>query len=842
MIYQEFLARFGLSEFRVGQREVIDAVMAKRDCLCIMPTGGGKSLCFQLPALARTGLTVVISPLIALMKDQVDSLLKRRIPATYINSSLDSRERSQRTQDMIRGEYALVYVAPERLRSSSFLEAIRQANVTLLAIDEAHCISQWGHDFRPDFARLGKFRRRIGSPQTIALTATATKTVRDDISQVLELENPATFVSGFARENLSLRVESPSSNSDKDRRIIEYLATHTGSGIIYAATRKSCEHLVELIQTASNRAVAFYHAGMEPDERRRIQEAFMSDRVPLIVATNAFGMGIDKRELRFVLHYNLPGSIEAYYQEAGRAGRDGQPAECLLFFSYQDRFIQEFFIENAYPSRQIVRDVFEFLKSFDVDPIELTLQQIKEELNVSIGTEGIRVAEALLEKAGAIERMDSQQNMASIRIDLPHANLPELLPRDARAQRTVMRGLETLVGDLRGERVYFSPTRFSETVEMKWDAVMRALRELVKLEGVDYVPPFRGRAVHVLRRDWSFEQLQIDFEELDRRKKCEYEKLEQVIRFVSSRRCRQLEILEYFGDPQRRICQRCDNCGGSEQSVAQIPAKQLVGVAARRVWYAIQVVLSGAARTHGRIGKQLLVQMLTGSTSKKLVPLRLDRIPTFGRLKQLRQESVSDLVSALLVGGWLSQVETTKFRPVIQISDEGRKLLQSELNPSVLAALPAELATIIATTLTEEPPEPQESHAPNQSDLPHKSYATSEIDTSIEITAPTEASASSSPRTNQAYSWTWQLFMDGYDEAQVQQIRQIDSAQIRADLTAAADDGQAIRAHWLLSPQQLSQLRQFVDEQGDRMTAKSVSQLPPGVSGPELMYFLKSSR
>ncbi len=738
---------------------------------------------------------------------------------------------------MIRGDYALVYIAPERLRSSSFLEAIRQANVTLLAIDEAHCISQWGHDFRPDFARLGKFRRRIGSPQTIALTATATKTVREDISQVLELDKPATFVSGFARENLSLRVEVPASNSEKDRRLVEYVTTHSGSGIVYAATRKSCEHLVELIQASTKRAVAFYHAGMEPDERRRIQEAFMSDQVPLIVATNAFGMGIDKRELRFVVHYNLPGSIEAYYQEAGRAGRDGQPAECLLFYSYQDRFIQEFFIENAYPTRKIVRDVFEFLKSFDVDPIELTLQQIKEELGVSIGTEGIRVCEALLEKAGAIERMDSQQNMASIRIDLPHANLPELLPRDARAQRTVMRGLEALVGDLRGERVYFSPSRFSETVEMKWDAVTRALRELVKLEGVDYVPPFRGRAVHVMRRDWSFEQLQIDFEELDRRKKCEYEKLEQVIRFVSSRRCRQLEILEYFGDPQRRVCHKCDNCGGSEQSVAtSTPAKQLVGDEARRVWYAVQVVLSGAARTHGRIGKQLLVQMLTGSTSKKLVPLRLDRIPTFGRLKQLRQESVTDLVSALLVGGWLSQIETTKFRPVIQISDEGRKLLQSELNPTVLAAVPTELAMIIATTLTDEP---NSFAAPETSHQSHESLQSHDADG---IDGTNQKKPAAEPATNQPYYWTWKLFMDGYDESQVQQIRQIDAAQIRTDLSAAAIDGQAIRAHWLLSPQQLSHLRQFVGEQGDRMTAKSVSELPPGVSGPELMYFLKSSR
>ncbi len=470
----ELLPRFGLRQFRPGQREVIQAVGAGRDCLCIMPTGGGKSLCYQLPAVAQDGLTVVISPLIALMKDQVDSLHRLSIPATFINSSLEFGERAQRTEDMLRGAYSLVYVAPERLRSSAFIQALQQSNLQLLAIDEAHCISQWGHDFRPDYSRLGQIRRHLGMPQTIALTATATKIVRDDISQVLQLRNPATFVSGFRRENLSLQVESPSSNSAKDHRLLEYLNAHPGCGIVYAATRKRCEYLVELFGSAIRRPTAYYHAGMESAQRKKIQDAFMSGQVELIVATNAFGMGINKADVRFVIHYNLPGSLEAYYQEAGRAGRDGRPADCLLLFSYQDRFIQEYFIENSYPAQETVREVFDFLKSFTQDPIELTLQQIKDELDLDIGTEGVRVCEALLEKAGAIERLDSQHNQASIRIDSPLPTLVDLLPRDAKVRRKVLRGLEKQVGDVRGERVFFSPTRFAQSVDLPWESVTRA--------------------------------------------------------------------------------------------------------------------------------------------------------------------------------------------------------------------------------------------------------------------------------------------------------------------------------------------------------------------------------
>jgi ATP-dependent DNA helicase RecQ len=679
------LSRFGLTCFRPGQEQVVDAVLSGVDVLCVMPTGGGKSLCYQLPSLARAGTTIVVSPLIALMKDQVDALQRLGIRASLINSSLTGSEQTAVMQDMASGSLDLVYVAPERLRNSRFLEAISQVNVSLLAVDEAHCVSEWGHDFRPDYARLGKFRQRyLGNVQTIALTATATPTVRRDIEEMLGLQSPRTFVTGFARTNLRFSVSHAKSDRAKDEELEAYILQQPGAGIIYAATRKRCEELAGWLPEKTRRPMGVYHAGLEPAQRQRVQDQFMSGQLSAIVATNAFGMGIDKADIRYVMHYNMPGSLEAYYQEAGRAGRDGQPSECRLLFSYSDRYIQEFFIENRYPSRDTVRKVHEFLLSRPEDPIELTLEQVREAIQVKDGSEAVGTAETLLAKAGVLRRLDSSSNHAVIRIDSDVPTLLDFVPTEARAKRRVLQAVETLVGRHRGEDVFIQLPRLAELADMDREQLTRILRELNKLKSFDYVPPFRGRAVHFVDRDTPFESLEIDFDELELRKASEYEKLESVIRFARTNSCRQRVILEYFGDRTIAKCGQCDRCAPVPASTAtaspdtdplESTMPKLSETDQRDLIRGIQVILSGVTRMHGRFGKQMVAQMLCGSTNKKLQQWKLHRLSTYGLLSALKQSDVSEVMDRLIESALLEQHEVDQHRPTLDITDLGREVM-----------------------------------------------------------------------------------------------------------------------------------------------------------------------
>ena len=403
---QEALQRyFGFNAFLDGQEEVMNAILSGRDGLVVMPTGGGKSLCYQLPALCLEGVTLVISPLIALMKDQVDALLARGIAATVINSTQSWDEQKERLQGIREGRWKLVYVAPERFRAESFLQALFGIEIALFAVDEAHCLSQWGHDFRPDYLRLGRALEKIGRPQCIALTATATPIVRKDIIDVLQLRDYFEQVSGFARPNLSLNITATENAQQKEDRLRAVISAHR-TGIVYCATRKKVEAVSETISSWGLKCVA-YHGGMSDEERERAQNVFISKKADVAVATNAFGMGIDRSDVRFVVHYEIPGSVEAYYQEAGRAGRDGESAYCELLYNYADTRTQEFFIDGANPSVAIIRDVYQFLQnSADGDfEVRKTLEEIAEGSEVK-NSMAVGSALATLARAGYLERFD----------------------------------------------------------------------------------------------------------------------------------------------------------------------------------------------------------------------------------------------------------------------------------------------------------------------------------------------------------------------------------------------------------------------------------------------------
>ena len=365
---------FGYDTFREGQRPLIDSVLKGRDVLGIMPTGAGKSMCFQVPALMMEGITLVISPLISLMKDQVGALNQAGVHAAFLNSSLTMGQYVKALRLAKEGRYKIIYVAPERLETEGFLEFVLSENVhiSFLAVDEAHCVSQWGQDFRPSYLKIIEFLKKLPyRPVVGAYTATATEDVRDDIMDILELQNPYVMTTGFDRENLYFAVKKP---VDKYKELVHYLKDREkkfsgSSGIIYCLTRKNVEDICYRLRKEGF-SVTRYHAGLSDEERKENQEDFIYDRRQIMVATNAFGMGIDKSDVRFVIHYNMPKNMESYYQEAGRAGRDGEPAECILYYEPLDVRTNRFFIENGEDNEELDEFTRQLVKERDIERLK----------------------------------------------------------------------------------------------------------------------------------------------------------------------------------------------------------------------------------------------------------------------------------------------------------------------------------------------------------------------------------------------------------------------------------------------------------------------------------------
>src|SRR3989442_5053894 len=394
--------RFGFQEFRQAQKQVLAKGMGGQSTLAVMPTGSGKSLCYQLPALAFPNLTLVVSPLIALMKDQVDQLDQRGLPATVINSTVSREQQRSRLEQAIAGRIKLLYVAPERFQNDEFRAGLARSRVSLFAVDEAHCVSLWGHDFRPDYLRLRQVIGELKSPPVLALTATATPAVRRDILAQLGIENAAQVVSGFDRPNLYLEVREVATNLEKIHAIVD-LARWAPLGIVYAGTRKNVEEIYGNLRRAGIDAAA-YHAGLDLPDRKAIQERFMKSSECVIVATNAFGMGIDRSQVRFVVHADIPDSVEAYYQEIGRAGRDGEPARCLLLFKYADKWSPAFLIDSSHPPAEILKYVFGKLCRYGDGPI------VGDAWRKLSGTNDHRfhASIALLQRFGYLEKIQTQ--------------------------------------------------------------------------------------------------------------------------------------------------------------------------------------------------------------------------------------------------------------------------------------------------------------------------------------------------------------------------------------------------------------------------------------------------
>ncbi len=556
---------FGYESFLPGQEKAIDSILNKNNTIVVLPTGGGKSMIYQLPALILDGVTIVISPLIALMKDQVDSLQKVGIPATFINSSISIDETERRIEKVIKGEYKIVYIAPERFYNINFLGQLKRIKVSLFAIDEAHCISQWGHDFRPSYIRLKQAIKYVGKPPVVALTATATPEVRDDIAKQLELEDCETVITGFSRPNLQLAV-IPMPNSQKTETILNFLITNPdiGSGIIYVGTRNKADEILEKLVDNDIKAVS-YHAGMEAGSRDWVQDQFLNGEAQVVVATNAFGMGINKKNIRFVIHHDLPGTIEAYYQEAGRAGRDGKDSFCLLFYNQQDRYLREFFIKGDNPDPKLILEIYQFLVDrieSSINPEEsilLTYSEISEYLSEQIPDMAIGTALKILEKEMYISRPKEKTANSFLKITKSWPEIVESIPKRAKMQKEVVAGLEEKYLDKIKAGWDFNPEELSVVLGLKKDSIIRTIKKLAENDLVDYRPPFKGTEIKVLKIVEP-EDLKIDFKSLKEKSSRAYEKLDEMEGLAYTLECRQKYILKYFGDKDSKNCSKCDNC------------------------------------------------------------------------------------------------------------------------------------------------------------------------------------------------------------------------------------------------------------------------------------------
>lgn len=669
-------SHFKFKDFRSGQEEIIKCITEGYDTLVVMPTGGGKSLCYQIPSMLRQGLAIIVSPLIALMQDQIEALHKAKVPATYINSTLTSSEIRQRMQNAQFGAYKMLYIAPERLESASFLEQLQTLPISMLVIDEAHCISEWGHDFRPSYMAIPRCFESIARVPIIALTATATPEVQFDIQKNLKMESPKCFIRGFDRPNLTYKTEE---TNKKAERIVDILEeTANGTTIIYCGSRKRVENFTEQLREYKVSALT-YHGGMDDKHRAYSQTEFVSGSCKVLVATNAFGMGIDKADVRNVIHCDLTQTLESYYQEAGRAGRDGKPSNCTLLYHSTDRRLMDFFIDSTYPDRNKIETVYNTLYDIQATPLggkplaPILMDSFQLAQRSGIPSNAVQTILNLLQRYDIV-REGADSGMATVQFTTSNERIKEYLNNIAQDKQKVLVALLRSVGaGALSAAIQFDVREMLMKHDLSLQSMESAMKTFEYARILRYQPPGATGGITLLLERMPFSRLPIDFNGFYERRERAVRKLDIVERYATSSECKRNFILHYFQDNAiKEKCGKCTSCLSYKQSIKKLN---------RDGEFLRQAILTVCSETSGRFGKKIIHDILSGNKSPKVETLLLHKMKSFGVASDFDNDEVSVAILQSLEDGL---IETTKDQyPTLNITALGFKYVQTMYPPFV---------------------------------------------------------------------------------------------------------------------------------------------------------------